>query len=78
MQANYPRLKDALEGVKWVLERDPESLPIMFEFDAFVGRGIKIDPWPDVPKAIVYFRIEGSDVCLYAIYDTAPCDAPVM
>lgn len=73
----YPRLDSALDGIRWALRRNPEIPDVLFP--GFGGRGIKLDPWPGVPQAIVYYLIrDGGEVLLYAIYDTASSSTDVV
>jgi hypothetical protein len=69
---DYPRIHDALDGVRWALEREPHLDNECFP--SFGGHAFRLYPFPGVPKAIVYYTIIDDIVELYAIYDTSPSD----
>lgn len=66
----FPRLSAALDGIRWALQRDPTEAELvgLNMKPGIHAYALKLDAWPQVPKAIVYFTLEPDLVRLYAIY----------
>jgi len=59
---DYPRLTDAIDGIKSALSCNPTARPMVFV--DYGIRSISIGTWPGVPAAHIYYQVAKEEVRL--------------